>query len=225
MKSEDVIVCCGVGQWYPRGVDRLGRSLNYHGWGGDTILWRNEYPPGCPTHQQVPYAFKLAAIEHAGNVLGYNRILWVDSSVWCVADPLPIFHRIATDGYYLWDSIFAVGTWTNDRCLSSFGMSRDEAMAVPMLSANVIGLHWQNGTAREFMRQWREAMDRGDFAGSWIRQEGDAEDERYQGHRHDQSAASIIAHRLGMSLDAPGNLCQYYAPTMPDTVVLTLRGM
>ncbi len=224
MRSDGVIVSCGVGQWYPRGIDRLARSLNFHGWGGDTLLLRNEYPEGCPSHQQVPYAFKLATIESAA-ALGYNRILWVDASVWAVADPKPIFDRIATDGYYLWDSGFATGTWTHDRCLSSFGMRRDEAMAVPMLSANIIGLHWQNGPARDFFAQWKVSLERGDFNGSWRREEGDAEDERYHGHRHDQSAASIIAHRLGMRLDAPGNLCQYYAQSMPPSVVLTLRGL
>lgn len=84
---------------------------------------------------------------------------------------------------------------------------------------------WQNGPARDFFAQWRVSLERGDFNGSWRREEGDAEDERYHGHRHDQSAASIIAHRLGMRLDVPGNLCQYYAPSMPPSVVLTLRGL
>ncbi len=216
------IVSVGVGNWYPKGIDRLARSLVHHGCHDEFMLWKNKYPDGCPTHQDNPYAFKLAAIQAAFDA-GHDQVLWLDTSAWAIQNPKPVLDKIEREGYYFWTSGYKCGTWTNDATLQHFGVSRDEAMEIPMLYALAIGLDRRSGLSMEFFRRWKEACDLGLFKGSWTRSEGD--DERFMGHRHDQSSASLIAHQLGMEIDHTHTLLHLYEPKMPESVVLTFQGI
>ena len=87
------VVNVSVGGWYPKGQERLRRSLVDMEFDGDRLFWENEYPPGSPTHEQQPYAFKIAALEFA-LVRGYDAAVWCDSSVWFIRKPEPIFRAI-----------------------------------------------------------------------------------------------------------------------------------
>lgn len=216
------IVSCGVGQWYPRGVKRLERSLLYHGWGGAMQMHIDKYPEGSPTHQEVPYAFKLNAIQKARSE-GHDQVLWLDSCAWAIKRPHAIFDRIETEGHYFWTSGYACDTWCNNRSLNYFGISREEAKSIPMLYALVIGLDFRNHRTRQFFDWWQNACNAGVFNGSWKREEGDPDG--YEGHRHDQSAASLIAHKLGMGIDGTHDLCHLYEPNMPSSVELVFQGM
>ena len=76
--NKAVIISAGVNGWYPAGVRRLVRTLNFEGWGGSILTWE-DYPPNCPKHDDIPYYIKIAAFEEAIKQ-GYTHILWVDSS-------------------------------------------------------------------------------------------------------------------------------------------------
>ena len=82
---KDLIVSVGAGGRYPQGVDRLERSLLYHGYGGDLLLYRT-VPPNIDAYRGFPYCMKLAALRQAVN-MGYQRILWLDASIVCVRNP------------------------------------------------------------------------------------------------------------------------------------------
>lgn len=216
------IVSVGVGSWYPTGIRRLYRSLIDHGCYDEIMFWSDSYPEGCPTHQEVPYGFKIAAIQAAFDA-GHDQVLWLDTSAWAIQNPKPVLDIIEREGHYFWTSGYQAGTWTNDATLDHFGVTMDEAMDIHMLYALAIGLDRRNERSMEFFRRWKEASDLGLFKGSWTRSDGD--DERFQGHRHDQSSASIIAHQLGMEIDMTHNLLHLYEPNMPESVVLAFQGI
>lgn len=218
------IVSVGVGQWYPRGLKRLERSLNLHGWGGEVMLWNDRYPDGCPTHQEQPYAFKIAAIEAARNA-GHDTVMWIDTSGWAIADPIKILQHAEVHGHYFWTSGFGTAQWTNDRTLEYFGVTREWARTIPMIYACVMVLDFRYERTRIFFEQWKQAMNDGVFAGSWTRQPEDTEAMDYTGHRHDQSAASVIAGKLGMDIDMTCDTCRTYEPNPPETVKLLFRGL
>lgn len=218
------IVSVGVGGWYEQGVRRLERSLIHHGWGGEMIIWNGEYPPGSPTHQEAPYAFKLAAIQYA-RAAGHDQVLWLDASAWAVKNPLPILHQMETRGHYLWTSGYACAQWCNDRSLEYIGVTRKFAASIPMFYALVVGLDFRHERSRRFFDRWQKAREDGMFIGSWKREEGDMEEEPYTGHRHDQSLGSLIAFQEGMVIDGTMDLCRLYAPTMPESVLLTFQGI
>ncbi len=60
---------------YGRGQDRLKDSLIKNGYTGDFLFFRNELPPGCPSQEQAPWAFKIFAVKEAINK-GYSSILY-----------------------------------------------------------------------------------------------------------------------------------------------------
>src|SRR6185369_2386707 len=97
--GNTAIISVGVGQWYAQGIDRLERSLLFHGYPGKIITWKECYPPNSPTNEENPYAFKLYAFDEAIK-LGIRHTLFVDSSFWAVANPSPIFDLINEHGIF-----------------------------------------------------------------------------------------------------------------------------
>lgn len=218
---SNCIVSIGVGGWYADGIKRLERSLIHHGWSGGMEL-HTHYPKGCPTHQDDPYGFKVWAIENARSK-GYDRVLWLDASAWAIGNPLPVFQRAETEGHYFWTSGYKSGNWCSDECLDYFGVTRDQAMNIDMLYALVMCLDFRSDRTKLFFDDLKRSLRDGMFRGPW-KADGHP-DERYLGHRHDQSCASLIAHKYGMSIDETHTLCHLYEPKMPDTVRLTFQGL
>lgn len=139
---------------------------------------------GAPRHQDNPYAFKLYAMKSAG--LDFRSVLWLDSSVVLVRDTTPIWELLEEQGVFFEDSGHSVGQWCNDRVLSNFGITREEAHAMPMFSAGFSGVNFQHEIGKEFFIRWWESMERGDFKGDW------------SDHRHDMTCGSIIANQMGL---------------------------
>ena len=63
--GKAIIINCGVSNWYGAGSRRLAKSLNFVGWGGETIIYDGYYPENCPSHEDVPYYMKIAVFEEA----------------------------------------------------------------------------------------------------------------------------------------------------------------
>lgn len=206
------IVCCGAQKWYPDGVQRLIDSLEAVGWDGATIMHKGVWPDGCPPHYEVPYAFKLHTIQEARDA-GHEQVLWLDASAWAVKSPLAVLEKIQQQGHYFWWSGHWCDRWCNDKCLSYFGVTREQAHSIPMLYALVIGLDFRNPRSCLFFDRWKKSLDDGIFQGSW------------EDHRHDQSCASLIAAELGMDQDQTHDLCRLYESELPETVQLTFQGM
>lgn len=225
---SDCIVNVGFGGWHPKGSFRLERSLIHHGFEGVIKTWTDTLPPNSPSHEHTPYGMKVAAIEWAIQQ-GHNRIMWLDSSVWAIKYPKTHMDAMARDGYYLLESGWQCDEWTNDSCLTYFGLTREEARDIPMISAGILGLSMDNAIAHEFFHEWKAAMLAGVFKGSWTASPSEGSGDRYRGHRHDQSCASIIAHRLGMTMH-PKEVYDMYKTKdtpepPPETVELFLAGL
>lgn len=218
------IVNVGHGGWYPKGSARLERSLIHHGFDGHIQTWKDSLPPGSPTHQQVPYAMKVYALQWALDN-GYHSTLWLDCSAWCVKYPRVHLEAMGRDGYYLVHSGWQCDQWTNDNCLKYFGITREEAKDIPMISSGIMGINFATELGREFFAQLKGAMHAGAFHGSWTHNPEEGSGDRYRGHRHDQSCASLIAHRLGMKMHPEQVYDYYYQPTMPETVEFALAGL
>jgi hypothetical protein len=226
---------------YEPALRRLNRSLNRTGFAGVRRFWKpGEFPPGCPDHLDVPFAFKPHCFAAAG-AKGLRYVLWLDST--CVAiRPLDeLFDRIARRGYVVFrTSMEKVGEWAGDAALAALGLDRDSAMQLPEVNAAAIGLDVAHPIGAEFLARWRSAADdvtpfRGtgdpirsvdDYtAVKWNHAARCSADPRVKGHRHDQTVAGILAHRLGMELSDVG--LQPYRfddrPIEPGTVILNRR--
>jgi len=191
---------------YWAGQERLAKSITAY----PVLMYRSEAEVGAPPHKENNYAFKPYSFIKAYEA-GFRQILWLDASIRAIKDIKPIFDIIDKDGYFFQDSGWPNSRWTNDRALKYFGTNEGE-----MLSSGVLGLDLDNPLAYQFFDQWTQAMRDGIFNGDW------------ENHRHDQCAASLIAHKLGMKLQ-DGNTFFVYGkedePTISDKTVLLADGI
>lgn len=228
---KDCIVSAGSGKWYPEGVDRLERSLLYHGFSGALELFssmpngpnQKPIPAHAPTHQKIPYALKLTALAIAAEK-GYQRILWLDASIVCIRNPSEMFDWIGDQGHYLYRSGYNCAQSISDACLEKFGLTRDEVEPWPECASNVVGFDLNNPLGAQFFDRWHAASLDGSFNGS-RQHDGQSQDPRFLFHRQDQSAASLVAHQLGIPIHAAGHFAQDYEPKMPESVIFYRQGL
>lgn len=199
---------------YLVGQRRLQASLN----GNKCVMYRDYSEIGSPRHKESPYAFKLFAIEKAFEV--DDIVLWCDSSLWLVGDITKIERIIKAEGFFASEAGHYCGRWTNQFTKDYFKVTDEEMKQTTggliMLSAGLIGLNKAHPQAMEFFRQWKAAEAAGCFRGD------------YMEHRHDQSSASIIAQRMGLSLQRGGEHMAYIGNgyTQPEPgVVFHLQGI
>jgi len=216
------IINVSVGRWHPSGQVRLVASLQKQGYTDGLILHTEQYPDQSPTHQELPYAFKPYAFKEAYE-MGYDIIIWMDSAVWANKPIKPIIDKIESDGYFFPLNGWTTGNWTNDAMLDYFGITRDEAMNIPHMMACVMGLDMRKELAQSFLGRWMDSIPT--FDGAWSNDNKEcSQDERCLGHRHDQSAASIIATELGMKF-TPTPTWLTYAPDKDTDCILFSQGM
>ena len=208
--KKQCVVNFASGAWYPKGQVRLRTSLIKNGYDGDFILCQNPKNINSPTHQEVPYAFKTHLLMEALR-LGYEQVIFADSSIYAVKSWKPIWNLIASQGYFIEAAGHWTGTWTKDSVLNRMGYTRDEAMEVPMYSAGFTGLNFKDETALKFLHEWHKyACDGDSFKGTWGNENGQmSKDPRCKGHRHDMSVASLLANKYKMKISTGGTYLAY----------------
>lgn len=174
-------------QSYLLGQQRLEKSLQEH-FDGTVFLYQDVEQVGSPSHEDNPYAFKIYAIEKVRK-LGFNQILWLDSSIYAVKDVQPVFDWITQKGIFLEEAGHYAGTWSTNNQLQYFDITKDAAMLMPMFSAGFIGFDFRQNVSVEFFARWKEAMLNGVFKGSW------------EVTRHEMTAGSIIANQMNLLVD------------------------
>lgn len=173
-----------------------------------TILsWQSEDEVGAEPHEVNNYAFKPMAIVKAYE-MGYRQILWLDASMDAIKDLSPLFEVIERDGYFFQWSGWFNNQWTNGHAKDYFGT--DEGI---MISSGVLGLDLTNPIAYQFMDKWTQAMRDGIFNGSW------------DNHRHDQTAASLIAYKMGLKIHDEKEYFAYGKQTDNENVLILADGI
>lgn len=219
-----VIISVGLNGWYGRGVSRLERSLHFEGWAGDTIFYKDEYPPHCYPHHDIPYYFKIAAFEEALR-RGYTHVLWCDASMWAVKNPNRLFDLINDQGYYFFSSGYNLAQSVNDYALQAIGMTRDEAEGATEWASGLVGINFENPDGKALYEKWKEYMDIGLSKGSRLH-DNQSSDPRFIHHRNDQSCLSLAAYKLGLRnsqmLDAVAYKSTNYNP---EEIIFFIEGL
>lgn len=153
--------------------------------GIDLHTFIGEHSVGSPLHQENSYAFKVYAIEKVRQ-LGYSHIFWADASIAFVRNPQPVFDKISETGFFFEHSGHAIGSWCREETLSYFGITREQAMSMPMYSSGMTGINFDTSAGVDFFSLWKQSMIDGHFIGDW------------SVHRHDQTCASIIANQMDL---------------------------
>jgi len=192
--NKAVIINCGVGGWYGHGSRRLKKSLNFVGWAGETIIYDDTYPPDSYRHEDIPYYMKIAAFEEAIRQ-GFTHILWCDSSIFAVENPVKMFDIIDEQGFWFFSSGYNMAQSANDTALAAAGMSRDEAETVNEWASGCVGVNLNNPNGKAIYERWKELMDAGISKGSRLH-DNQSKDKRFLFHRQDQTCLSLAIWEL-----------------------------
>jgi hypothetical protein len=198
-------------QDYSSGLARIRDGLSKTGYRGGFLAWDQQYPEGSPRGEEAFCAFKPFCFV-AAQTQGYRLALWLDAGIRIKRALDPLFESIQRRGYLFFPEQHSVGEYCKDDALRTLGITREESFAIPSCWGAAIGLDLESPKAVDFLRQWKElATDGVTFSGpkwsgvhGWPRKA--SPDPRVKGHRHDQTAASVIAYRLGMSEWEPRDL-------------------
>lgn len=220
MMDRNMIVTCGFGGWYPRGVARLIESVKHY---GVQVFAKTEYEDGIPHHNGNPYAHKLGVMSKAVRA-DIVTFLWCDASIYAVNNPEEVFDTIRRDGYYLVKSGFNCAQSCNDRILEYHGCTRDEAEQMPECLSGFVGLDLTNPIGWQMFSTWIKYCNDGVFRGSRLHA-NQSSDPRFLFHRQDQSALSLIANRMGLHMHELNTHIGYAAHGGGDHNLFLCQGM
>lgn len=231
------IACVATGS-YVKGMNRLS-SCHEHFAGAKLCTWADCLPDGSPSHGSIPYAFKGFALRQLSNE--FETLLWCDACIMPIRSMEPLFERIERDGYWISRNGWSNDQWTADSAYKDLwpGLPIEDARklnsTIPHVVATSFGLSMKHEIGRAFLTEYfRLASETTAFRGPWTNylQAGHPTDVRCApcgppevlGHRHDQSAASVIAWRLGMKLTDPPNIFAYNGGETENTILLAHGG-
>jgi hypothetical protein len=217
---------------YHRGQVRLLLALDEFDPFSRRFFW-SEIPKSWPKHTEKPYAFKAYALDWANEFA--DVLLWCDSSVYPIRSMEPLWEKIERDGVWIGLNGWTNYEWTADSAYADLfpGTPIEEARAVsktfPHAIATAFGLNVKSKIGRALFDEYYRLADTNAFCGPWsnanypgaiqhpsISPCGAAD---VRGHRHDQTALSVIAWRLGIEL-TPCPEFFSYAPGTEKTILL-----
>lgn len=206
---------------YVAGQRRLKRALSNHAenW-TPGLYWADEMPPGSPNHHRMPYAFKAWAIE-AARLHEADLVLWADACIVPIRSMEPLWDLIDRQGYWFSRNGWQNGQWCSDAALPLLGITREESFQQEHVVATTFGLNLRSEIGATFASEYLRLAQNGSFCGPWVNNAGEASaDPRVRGHRHDQAAASVIVHRLGMILTNSPQWFAYKGGETAETVLV-----
>jgi hypothetical protein len=166
---------------------------------GVPLLYFTDYKElNCPTHQALNYGFKTYAIQRALD-LGYTKIVWIDSAVYPIVPIDAFIQHVENNALTFFDNHgLPLGAWCSDACLSYFNINREDAFNIQQTMGCLFGLNFEREEAHAFFNEYQHACLLPTIAnGSWIYSNPNLSgDIRIKGHRHDQSIASCILHKM-----------------------------
>jgi hypothetical protein len=207
-EERRVIVNVATGR-YVRGQARLVQSFS-----GFKRTWTDQLPPGSPSHEEVPYAFKAFALKKVADSGHFDLLLWADASI--VPGPAPlskIWERLETVGYWISKNGYRNSEWTALSSLQYLGVTEEENHEIEHVVATAFGLNLKSEIGRKFLDEYYRLANTEAFCGPWRGGIGVQ-------HRHDQTAASVIAYKLGMELTNPPEWFAYRGGEMEKTVLV-----
>lgn len=238
-----VFTTVAIGQRYELGAARIRNHLARTNPQIELRVW-NQPPPGTPTIKgqtfengrmlevdYTPYAAKPYALAEALRDPDCQVAVLLDACFVPIRDVTPLIDHIITEGYYLCRNGYNVGEWASDASLAEMQMEREDAFKLEDISSYCVGVCNSHTHSRQaqMVRAWCMRSTVGTIAGAhtadWMptgRNRGFvSQDQRVQGHRHDQTVLSIVAHSLGMTqLVARPKFTAYHGYETEETVLV-----
>ncbi len=240
MDSRVAIATLAYGGWYPRGVARQIQKFAEVSPGFQHVSFVNVLPEGAPKRVEengvdyTAYCAKPFVLQEATR--NADIVLLLDASIYPIQHIQPLIDHIHRHGYLFVAAGFTVGEWASDEALKYFNVKRDDMMSRPDLLSGCVGLDMRVTKARCLLKEWRAAwptfpgphsnLYSADQTYSYRNLGTASKDPRVRGHRHDQTALSILAHIYGMTefVQMPRFLA-YVGTEITQETALIVHGM
>jgi len=223
------VVSVATSEYYRRGQKRLVEAVTHQGY---PIHHWHSIPAECPSHQDKPYAFKAYALEQEAEECGTELLIWADACILPIRSMEPLWERIERDGYWMSRNGYSNYEWTADSAYPDLfpgactpellNLARADNRLIPHVVATAFGINVKHPKGRAFLDEYyRLASETRAFCGPWCNSAfvgspnagpphtAQCGPPDVRGHRHDQTAASVIAWRLGFELTDPPDIFAY----------------
>jgi hypothetical protein len=216
MKKTIVNFACSGREPYVRGQARLVESLRKQG-EKDFLLYSNKYPPGSPTHQQVPYAFKYYAMQVAFDQ-GADLVFWLDASIVALKPLDPLWKVIEERGILVIDNAGAMQRlWTSQYCFDLLGCTAEKVHDQHQVCGGVVGYNRHNEIAMKVFNTMMDYAKLGTpFAGGPPQAKVAG---GFQAHRHDQSCLTHLVYVYNIQREPWPGVLSYSSGVSTDTVL------
>lgn len=165
-------------------------------WPYDVRLYRS-FPDYCTPHNVIPYKFKFDLIQKARED-GYNRIVWLDSSLRLLQDPVALFGE---EGVFMFDNLgHPLWKYISDRALQNLELTESQLKVIPQTWGGALGFDFTRDKAGEIFAEIVRQSTMGSFEDGGSRRTG------FIQHRHDQSVISCILWKNKYTLLPYGNI-------------------
>jgi hypothetical protein len=146
---------------YPTKMNAVIRDLEEEGYKGHVLCYLGGYPmlaQGGLHLAHVPYSFKILALIEASQ-MGYQDVLWVDTSVHPANDLSKVFSTIEKTGYFLLYSGVDVQYDYNygllpDSTVKSCGLTISDLSNIPHIVATIMGISFRTPFQHDFLNDW-----------------------------------------------------------------------
>lgn len=167
----------------------------------DLYFYSDLLPDGCPTHKEVPYAFKPYIFKKMFEE-GYDQVIWIDSTImvnqllgklWTYMDKHGVmaFHNL---GHPLQNYI-------SDKATDIMGVNDLQLSTIEQIMACVVGFDYSNIIGRTVFDDWYRLAQSGEaFKDSGSTRKG------FKAHRHDQAVLSVLLWQYHVKLLPYGRL-------------------
>ena len=213
--NDAVIVSCGIGTEYQEAL----QSTRLHCEKNVPEAWRlfyRDYPLGCPSQEEAQYAFKIFALRRAMGA-GFRTLLWMDSCFQPLRSIQPLWEEIREKGWYVPQQGDAMlSEWCSDEFLERTSTKRSDVEQVHLVYSGIVGLDMYHPVAKRIWQMWESMYGAGLFNGCHLNKPGEprepwglkwqghvSDDPGVRGHRHDESALSLVLHLLGLTPRLP----------------------
>jgi|SRR5688572_9944387 len=197
---------------------RLIDSCEKH-WGGDMLVYSPDHfvnshkgvtihkgwpqPKGVKsyTHSEMPYQFKTALIQEAIEK-GYERIIWLDSSMQLCKDLTPLFDYPITTFHNLGHPTYKYLSQKAEDLLRAQGFfSGADLTEIPQIWGGAFSLNFQFPQTGIFFDSLKNFSINGSFSEAGSTRNG------FIAHRHDQSVMSVLVYGKSIRLPYGNILC------------------
>lgn len=181
-KYKTVLISLAVNGREDYHVKAEGLYKSLSKWPYDTRLYKS-YPEWCTPNDVIPYKFKFDLIQKARED-GYNRILWLDSSMRLSINPVELFGET---GIIAFDNLgHPLNKYISDRAMVNMNVNEQQVKNIPQTWGGAIGFDFTKDIAGEIFNDIVEQAINGSFETNGSRRRD------FVSHRHDQAVMSVI---------------------------------